>query len=155
MNYQRLLESCLREFEREVEQTVAREFVRMHEALRAGEECEIPVIGGEWPPESYRTAEYFSELQQRVVRALIARKWAEFELPRWALPLPLREEECIELINSPESWTQRWGRSWLRVEYSRHLRSLGWHLENVRPFEKFCAEKLRPPQQTRRQSSTR
>jgi hypothetical protein len=38
--------------------------------MQRGEEVEIPVIGGEFPP-----PEYHEGLQERVVRALCAQKW--------------------------------------------------------------------------------
>jgi hypothetical protein len=133
--YDRMLASNLRDFESNIEQTVERLFVRWHEAIEAGDETEIPVIGGELPPPA---AEYYDELQAKIVRALCAQKWSEFETPHWINPLPLKEEDCIALLNIPEA--QRWDRHWLRSQYGRHLRSLGWHYERAVPFEKFCAQ---------------
>jgi hypothetical protein len=131
-DYDRLLETVMREFEREVEQVVERKFAHVFAALQAGEEVEIPVIRR---PEEYWERD---DLQARVVRALCCRKWFEFEGPRWAQPLPLKEDDCIALFNLPEP---RWGRHWLVGEYGRHLRRLGWHYQRAIPFEKFCAQK--------------
>src|SRR5262245_30258872 len=132
-NYDRLLRTCMQEFERIVAQTVARKFEHVLKALQAGEEVgEIPVIGDKFPPPEYRTAEYFTGLQAKVVRALCARKWFEFEGPRWAQPLPLKEDDCIALLNTPEP---RWGRHWLVCEYGRHLRGYDWHYQRAIPFE--------------------
>jgi len=131
-----MLATCLTEFQREVEQTVERKFAHVFASLRAGEDVEIPILGG---LPQYRDAEYRDGLQGDVVRALCARKWAESEAPAWMQPLLLREDDCIALLNAPE--TGRWDRSWLRVEYSRHLRGLDWHYERAIPFEKFCAQK--------------
>ena len=105
-----------------LDQMVAGKYAQVFAALRAGEEVEIPVIGGALPPPEYRTAEYFDELQATGVRALCTRKWHEFEAPRWAQPLPLTEDDCIALYNLPEP---PWGRNWLVAEYGRHLRALG------------------------------
>jgi hypothetical protein len=137
--YDRMLASNLREFEPNIKQTVERNFPRMLEAFQAGE-VEIPIIGGELPPPEYRTSEYFTELQAKIVRASCAKKWCESECPSWLNPVPLREEDCIGLLNIPDD-DQRWGRNWLRSEYGRHLRNLSWHYERAVPFEKFCAQK--------------
>jgi hypothetical protein len=137
--YDRILAANLRDFESNIKQTVGRQFSRMLEAFQAGEETKIPIIGGELPPPEYRTPEYFDELQATIVRALCTQKWSEYETPSWVNPLPLKEEDCIALLNIPEA--QRWDRHWLRSEYGRHLRSLSWHYQRAIPFEKFCAQK--------------
>src|SRR5262245_58779710 len=83
------------EFEAEAKRLVEREFKRALRALQAGEECEIPIIGGVWPPEQYR-----GDLQQRAIRALCAQKWCEDEIPRsWRLTLPLKMDDCTALFN--------------------------------------------------------
>src|SRR5262245_19303128 len=133
MNY---LETCLREFKSEVEQTVERNFARVLEALQAGEDVKIPVIDDEFLPPERRTQEYFSKLEQLVVRALVAKKWFEFEAPRWAQPLPLSEDDCIALINQPNR------RLYAVARYGRYLRALRWHLERVEPFEIFSSHEL-------------
>jgi hypothetical protein len=136
-DYDRLLATVMREFEREVEQMVAGKYAQVFAALRAGEEVEIPVIGGALPPPEYRTPEYYDELQAEIIQALRSQKWFTFEAPAWAQPLPLRREDCEALGDTPD----RWGRDWLRGEYGQHLRSLSWHYERAIPFEKFCAQK--------------
>jgi hypothetical protein len=138
--YDRILAANLRDFESNIKETVGRQFSRMLEAFQAGEETKIPIIGGQLPPPEYRTPEFYDELQATLVRALCTQKWCESECPSWLNPLPLKEEDCIALLNIPDD-EQRWGRNWLRSEYARHLRSLGWHLEWAIPFEKFCAQK--------------
>src|SRR5262249_6396034 len=100
-DYERLLETVLREYKREITQTVGRKLAHIFEAILAGEGVEIPVIGGELPPEEYRTPEYYDELQATVVRALCARKWHEYEAAVWAQPLPLTEDECLARYNTP------------------------------------------------------
>jgi hypothetical protein len=137
--YDRILAANLREFEINIKATVARLFVRWREAIRAGEEVEIPAIGGALPPLEYRTAEYFDELQATVVRALIARKWFESEAGLWAQPLPLTTDDITALLNIRE--VRQHGRSSLRSNYGQHLRTLRWHIEHATPFEMFCAEK--------------
>jgi hypothetical protein len=74
------------------------------------------------------------------VRAIAARKWFEFEAPRWAQPLPLSEDDCTACFNGPE----RWGRRFLTGKYGLRLRDALWHRENVPPFEVFCADTMRP-----------
>jgi hypothetical protein len=83
-DYDRLLETAMREFARGAESQVERAFER---ALQLGEE--IPWIGDAFPPPQYR-----DDLKQVVIRALCARKWFEFEAPRWAQPLPLKLDDC-------------------------------------------------------------
>src|SRR6516164_1201873 len=100
VNYDRMIENAMQEFQREVEQTVARKFARVLEQLQAGEEVGgIPVIDDAWAPSSLRTVEYFNEQQARVVRALCARKRFSYQAPVWAPPLPLTEQGCIDLLN--------------------------------------------------------
>jgi hypothetical protein len=137
MDYDRLLETAMREFERKVVSLVEREFERVCEAMQRGEECEIPVIGGEFLPPDYRAG-----LQERVMRALCARRWFEFEAPLWAQPLPLRNEDCIACFNPPHP---TYGRRWLVGEYGVCLRSMDWHYERATPFEKFCQHLAPPP----------
>jgi hypothetical protein len=129
-DYDRLLQTCLREFEREVVRQVEAEFARVL-AKGAQPDEEIPFIGDPFPSPQYRDG-----LQARVVRALLARKWFEFEAPLWAQPLPLTEDDCMRLINQPNR------RLWPICEYGRTLRGMGWDLRYAPPFEQFLAEAL-------------
>jgi hypothetical protein len=138
-SYDRMLKSNLSAFEREVTKTVARKFEQVLRALQAGEDVRIPVIDDEFPPKEYRTPEYFNELQAKLVRALVCRKWFEFEGPRWAQPLPLTEEDCYARAKPYHD------RGSLICEYGRHLRDCSWDLERAQRFEVFCADRLRPP----------
>jgi hypothetical protein len=134
MDYERLLESALREFETTVEAIVEREFAAAAEAMRHGKAGEIPIIGGAWPPPQYRGV-----LKQRAMRALKARKWFEFEAPLWCQPLPLSQDECVALLNQPNR------RLFPVANYGTMLRSHGWDLTYVLPFEVFVADELNPP----------
>ena len=75
-DYDRLLETAMREFERKVGSLVEQKFELVAKRLQSGEECEIPVIGGKFPPPEYRI-----DQKQRVMRALCAQKWFEYEAP--------------------------------------------------------------------------
>jgi hypothetical protein len=141
--YNRMLATNLRAFELEITQTVGRKFARMLEMMQAGEEVDIPAIGGKFPPPEYRTPKYFDELQAEIIRACVARKWFTFEAPPWAQPLPLTQEDCEALFNIKEA--ENHGREYLVGEYGICLRSLGWHYERASKFEVYCANKLRPP----------
>jgi hypothetical protein len=138
--YERMLASNLREYEPNIRQTVGRLFARWHEALQAGDEPEIPVIGGTLPPTEYRTPEYFDELQAKAVRALCARKRHEFEAGAWAQPLPISEADCIARYQ-----VEQRGRQYLVGQYGLLLRQYAWHCERAPLFEVFIADSLRPP----------
>jgi hypothetical protein len=129
-DYDRLLKTAMREFKREVEveQQVERAFER---ALQLGEE--IPWIGDAFPPPEYRGG-----LKERVIRALCARRWFEFEAPKWAQPLPLKLNDCHRLFNQPNRRLVPVGK------YGIRLRGMGWDLQRAPPFEVFCAEVLMP-----------
>src|SRR5262245_26121693 len=103
-DYNRLVETVLREYQREVEHRVGHELALALAAMAAGETVEIPVIGGKWPPQEHRGG-----LQERVVRALCCQKWVGFEVGRWAPPLPLRWEDCVKLFNPPYQPYERLG----------------------------------------------
>jgi hypothetical protein len=142
-SYDRMLKTNLAEFEREVVKTVARKFERVLEVLRTGEDVKVPVIDDEFPPERYRTPEYFTELQAKVVRALVCRKWFQYEAPAWAWPLPITAEDCYARCNTPGE--PPYGRNFLVGKYGLELRSAEWDLERAPRFEVFCANQLRPP----------
>jgi hypothetical protein len=141
--YDRILAANLRDYEREIARTVERKFTRMLEAIQAGEEVEIPVIDEELAPPEYRTPEYYDELQATAVRACVCRKWFEYESPRWAWPLPLTREDCLARCNTPEARPH--SRAHLVGQYGLLLREFRWHYERAKPFEVFCADRLRPP----------
>jgi hypothetical protein len=129
-DYDRMVQTALREFERKIRSEVDRKFAEVLMAMQAGIVCKVPIIGGEWPPEDY--PEVRAELKPRAIRALCCRKWFEFEAPMWAQPLPLTDDDCVALFNQPNERLHVVG------EYGILLRSSGWHRENVRPFEKYC-----------------
>jgi hypothetical protein len=147
--YDRQLRTILQEYETTVAQTVMNKFARVLDALARGEgPDEIPVIGGEWAPEEERTPKYFEKLQQRVVRALVARCGFKYEAPAWAQPLPLTEADCVARYNAPEAreWNRRdYDRAYLVGRYGMALRGCGWDPGCIVPFEVFCADHLRPP----------
>jgi hypothetical protein len=129
----RLKEASAQELERALERWVKREF----EAALQGGAREVPIIGGELaPPEE--PAER-AEQMRWVVRAILARKWAESELPPWMLPLPLSADACYDLFNGVNQGNRRCR---LRGEYGLYLRGMGWEIEHADPFEVFCAHKL-------------
>jgi hypothetical protein len=127
-DYNWLLKKSLLEFKRKVELEVDEVFEALH--TFADETCEIPWIGGTYPP--CTPQEQLVPLKQRVVRARCAQFWFEFEAPRWAQPLPLRLKDCQALYNQPNHRLRPVG------EYGELLRALGWHLERAKPFEVFC-----------------
>ena len=137
----RLLESCTKEFERQV----ADIFADLRNQPIVG--CEIPIIGRlrgvGFSPHAPRQQTYF--LEQLAVKALLAREWFKlFEAPPWATPLPLTEDDIVACFNPGERWAacgQR--RSNLMGDYGWHLRALDWEWGNATPFEVFCAGKLR------------
>jgi hypothetical protein len=141
-DYNRLLQTAMREFEKEVVQQVEAEFARVL-AKGAQPDEEIPFIGGEFPPPQYRDG-----LKERVMRALLAQKWFEFEAPRWAWPLPIREEDSLARRNAEERWQnpRQDHRYRIVADYAESLRGLGWHYERILPFEIYCAHCLRPPE---------
>jgi hypothetical protein len=133
-DYGRVLETAMREFERGVERHVDREFERALKAMAAGDTCEIPFIGGEWPPPEYRDG-----LKERVIRALCARHWFRFEAPIWAGELPLTQKDCNRMINQPDR------RRSLVGAYGDYLRTHHWHYQQVYTFEIFTAYRVSPP----------
>jgi hypothetical protein len=134
-DYDRLLKISMAEFERKV----TREVEELFEAARAlpDEVCEIPFIGGTYSPHALR--EELVPLKQRVIRALCCQHWFEFEAPRWAQPLPLRQKDCWALYNLPNCRRTPVG------QYSEALRSLGWHYRRAPPFEVFYSQLQAPP----------
>ena len=80
----RVQEASAQELERAIERRVEHEF----EAARRSGARETPIIGGAFDPDD-------ADLKHDVVRALLARKWAERELPPWMLPLPLSYDDCM------------------------------------------------------------
>jgi hypothetical protein len=100
--------------------------------------AEAPFTGDEFDPHD---AVSVSSHKQRAVRALIAQRWFEDEVPRsWGLSLPLRMKDCQALFNGRHQGQRRSG---LVGEYAIHLRGAGWNLQYVEPFEVFCAGVLR------------
>jgi hypothetical protein len=132
-------------FERMIERMVEREFNNLRALPDAV--CEVPFIGG--PPfdhygqfNPHLPPEQHADLRQRVLRALRARRWFEFEAPPWAQPLPLKLEDCYALFNDPPHRGKI--RPALVGEYGICLRGMDWRLEYAPPFEEFCAEQLSP-----------
>jgi hypothetical protein len=129
----RLQEASAQELERAIERRVEQLF---EVALQSGAR-EAPITGDTFYPESQR-----AELEARAVRALLARKWfAENEAPPWAGELPLTPDECIARFNGPNRGSRR---GILVGEYGQLLRSMGWNLQHVPPFEVFCSQVLSP-----------
>jgi hypothetical protein len=144
-NYDRLLQTAMKEFEAGVVRLVEREF----EKLRALPDnvAAIPFIGGmpytneQFDP--HAPPEELAELKALVAQALRARKWFEFEAPAWAQPLPLTYEDCIRGFNirgAGPDWSRRFD---LISRYSKDLRAFRWQYQRVLPFEEFCAATLR------------
>src|SRR5262245_46351769 len=116
----RSLEACTRKLERHVR--------RVFEARRGlpYEPAEIPWIGGTYRPRAPRKQHV--ALQQQVVWALRAREWFEHTAPKWAQPLPLREDECEMLLKDADRQNQLLG------HYALSLRSMGWNYVTHPPF---------------------
>jgi hypothetical protein len=123
----RIQEASAQELERALERRVEHEF----EAARQAGAREAPIIGGAFDPDGPLDA----DLMRDVVRALLARKWAERELPPWMLPLPLSFNDCV-----CDGYSNR--RVLLRAQYGMHLRGALWYLQYAMPFELFCAQHL-------------
>jgi hypothetical protein len=134
-DYNRILETCLREYQVEVERRAGHELALVLAAMAAGETCEVPIIGGPFPPEEHRAG-----LKAWMVKALCCQKWAEFEIGRWAPPLPLRLVDCQRYFNPP---FELYGRHWLLGRYGLLLRGMLWDYHRAPPWELFCAEELR------------
>jgi hypothetical protein len=132
-DYDRLLETAMREFERQVVSLVEREFEHIAERMETGV-CQIPVIGGEFPPPDRRDG-----LQARVRRALCARRWFEFEAAPWAQPLPVSASEISALFNRPNR------RLYPVADYGLMLREMSWRYQHAMPFEEFTAQYLEEP----------
>ena len=133
-NYDRVLQTALREIQSTIERRVELAFA----GLPDDPDAPLPWIG-HWPSER--------AVQKRVVvAALTCRQWAKFELPRWAPELPLKLEDCQALWNTGDQRFTLVGKRLALVgRYAVHLREFWWDLGNVRPFEVFCAGALSPP----------
>jgi len=124
-----------REFEAGVRRLVEREFAAV-QAL-PGDIVEAPITGDPFHPHD---ADELAAHKQRAVRALLAQRWFEDEVPRsWGLALPLKLTECQALFNGRHQGQRR---PYLVREYGIHLRGAGWNLQYVTPFEVFCAERI-------------
>lgn len=130
-DYQRLLEVSMREFERQIESEVEREFAALPD-----DACETPWIDEEFFPLG-RAA-----LKQLVIAARCCQRWFELEAPRWAPPLPLKRDDCVALFNGVHRGNQR---SMLVGRYGIVLRGMHWDYKRALPFEVFCAQVLAPP----------
>ena len=74
---------------------------------------------------------------RKACRALCAQKWFERTAPKWAQPLPLREEECEMLLKDADSRLRLLG------HYALSLRSTSWDCSTHPPFDAFlqrCAD---------------
>lgn len=130
-DYDRLLQAAMAEFERAIVDQVEAEFAALPNDI-----CETPWIDEEFFPLG-RVA-----LKQLVIKALCARRWFEFEAPRWAEPLPLKRNDCHALYNGVHRGNQR---SMLVGRYGVMLRGMHWDCQRAPPFEVFCAQVLSPP----------
>jgi hypothetical protein len=137
-NYERLLETAMREVERSVVRQVEREF----EARRKlpDDICEVPFIDGKYNP--HAPPGEHAALKQRVIAALRCRKWFELEAPLWAQPLPLKLDDCHALLNGPNRNDQRLT---LVSRYGQELMGMAWDYQRAPRFEVYCAQLLVPP----------
>jgi hypothetical protein len=131
MDYDRLLQFALREFERKVGSIVEREFAYARElrAMATCETVEVPIIGGDWTQGRNE-----DELQRLARQALRAREWFLFEAPRWAQCLPITLDDCRMWNVHPNRRLRPVG--W----YGILLRSRDWDFSDAPPFEQFCAD---------------
>jgi hypothetical protein len=129
-DYDRLLQTCLREAERGIMDLVERKFADLPITT-----WELPWIGAF--PYSDRP-----DQKKFAVAALTAKLWFTYEGPRWAQPLELSHEACVELIDNPGRCNRR--RAMLRGCYGLHARSVLWDIGRMTPFEVFCANELAP-----------
>jgi hypothetical protein len=140
-DYDRLLATALREYERKVRSLMLPKLVAVLAAAQPGDE--VPFIGDKIQSPKYDDyQEYRDGLPERVIRAVIAQKWFEFEAPLWAQPLLLKREECTAVFSSFDE--PPLGRRNLVARYSLDLRSSGWDIKWAQPFEQFCAGIMRP-----------
>jgi len=126
----RLLDVSEKEYERVIQRLVTQRF----EAIRGQTDIKVPWIDDLYYPEQH------DALQQRVLQALRCRRWAESELPPWALPLPLSLNDCTALYNGLNRGSRR---GYLIGQYGILLRGRGWEWKCAPPFEEFCAQVLR------------
>jgi hypothetical protein len=114
--HDKLMETCVRKFEREA----ARRVKRVFEAKRGlpGYEHDVPWIGGTYFARAPRNQHV--GLMRRVRQALVAQQWFERTAPKWAHPLPLRESECMMLRQDADS------RNRLLAHYAWQLREQDW-----------------------------
>jgi hypothetical protein len=136
-----LIDICTREFALAVKRRVEREFEALKDLPGDSVEAEVPIIGGQFNPHDPEEVSFW---QQRAIRALIAQRWWEKEVPKWAQPMPLRAEEFTRLRNEPRANDHDFRRARLIADYADEVRGKGYRLENVRPFEIFCAQTLSP-----------
>jgi hypothetical protein len=123
------------EFEAGVRRLVEREFAAV-QALPS-DVAEAPFTGDRFNPHDVTAV---TAHKQRAIRALLAQRWFEDEVPRsWGLSLPLKMNDCQALFNGRHQGQQR---SWLVGQYGIHLRGAGWDLRYAVPFEVFCAQAL-------------
>src|SRR5262245_38210049 len=101
MRYERILQTAMRAFESEVERLVEREVEFL--CTLPGKVADVPIIGSmpftNARCDPHAPPEELAPLKALAAQALRARKWFEFEGPRWGQPLPLRLEDCHQLLN--------------------------------------------------------
>jgi len=117
-----LLETCAKEFAAKVAKLFEHD-------RRSGETiCEAPILGIRYSP---LNDEERPELQQRVVRALLARQLFDWTAPGWAVRLPTRAEE-IRALEEDKDPRQR-----VVGLFARSLERLHWEYRihpEFRPF---------------------
>jgi hypothetical protein len=131
-DYDRLLKTCLAEFEALIASKVEAEFAARRKL--SAETCEVPFIGGTYSP--HAPAEQHAGLIRLVVRALCARKWFELEAGQWAQPLPLSEDEAEARLNT---FGEHHRRCEMVAHYAAHLRGISWDYQRAVSFEQFAA----------------
>ena len=125
-DYDRLLKSAMREYERQVVRQVEDAFKDLPLDAR-----DLPWIGGDRYGYCDRPTQ-----KQVVIRALVAKEWFRHEAPEWAQPLPLKFEDCVMRFNGPNQGSRR---GYLVGQYGLSLRGIGWQLQHAVPFEIFCS----------------
>ena len=134
----RLLENAGREFEN----LIRREVERLFEENRTSPNPspKIPIIGEmlwvDWKYDPHGPRKEHAKFMELAVKALIARKWFETQLPPFMQPLllPLCEDERIALNGTGDR------RLSAVANYSMLLLSMDWEYQRVRPFIDYYAD---------------
>src|SRR4051794_6563764 len=119
--------------EAEVERALERRVHQLFEIARENGARQAPITADTIYPDML--PEHHTQLEERAVRAVLAKKWFAGEAPPWALALgglPVTLDEITNLLNGVYQGKPR---PRMLSDYGARARSAGWMLEYVGPFE--------------------